>query len=220
MSKPKITLYVDVVSPFCYMGFYALQNFPVFQQCDITYVPIFLGGLMKACNNVAPISIKNKDKWINIERKRWSQLLNIPISDNAPPGFPINTISIQRVLASLSLTHPQSLPSAISLFFQNFWVHYTEPTKPENLLALVSTIVGGEEEAKKVLESSKGDEAKKKLAANTELSFKDGAFGLPWFVATSSKGETEGFWGVDHMGQLCDFLELDRPKTRGWKALL
>jgi 2-hydroxychromene-2-carboxylate isomerase len=125
------------------------------------------------------------------------------------------------------------------LFYQNFWVHYAEPTKPENLLAIVSTIVGGEEEAKKVLETSKGDETKKRLSGNTDRAFGEGAFGLPWFVGTclrkeemakdlsandeivtNSKGETESFWGIDHLGQLCDHLGLERPGERGWRALL
>lgn len=33
------------------------QHHAVFQGCDVTYVPIFLGGLMKACGNTAPINI-------------------------------------------------------------------------------------------------------------------------------------------------------------------
>ncbi|KAF2474735.1 thioredoxin-like protein [Lindgomyces ingoldianus] len=220
MSKPKITLFVDIVSPFAYIGFYALQNFPVFKQCEITYIPIFLGGLMKRCGNAPPLQVKNKDKWINTERKRWCKLLNVPISDEVPPGFPINTISIQRVLTSLSLSHPSSLPHALSLFYQNFWVHYNTPTSPENLLDIIKTIVGSEAEAKKIVERSTTDEIKKQLIANTDKAFQEGAFGLPWFVATNSKGETEAYWGVDHMGQLCDHLGLDRPGSKGWRALL
>ncbi|KAF2740485.1 HCCA isomerase/glutathione S-transferase kappa [Polyplosphaeria fusca] len=220
MAKPKITLYVDIVSPFAYLGFYALNNFSIFQQCDITYIPIFLPGLMKQCGNTPPLQVKNKDKWINLERTRWAKLLNIPVSAQPPPGFPINTIAIQRALASLSISHPTSVVSAISLFFQNFWVHYSEPTKPDNLIAIIKTIVGGDEEAAKVVERSTSDQVKKLLSANTQKAFDDGAFGLPWFVATNSKGETEAFWGVDHMGQLCDHLGLERPSGKGWKALL
>ena len=117
-----------------------------------------------------------------MERTRWADYFNVPMSSDFPPGFPINTISIGRVLAALSISHPQSVTSAISLFYQNFWVHYNEPTKPENLLALVKTIVGSEDEAKKVMEKSKSEEAKKKLTASTDDAFKDDAFGLPWFV--------------------------------------
>ncbi|KAF2255428.1 thioredoxin-like protein [Trematosphaeria pertusa] len=220
MTKPKVTLFVDIVSPFAYLGFYALQNFSVFKQCEITYIPVFLGGLMKACGNTPPLAIKNKDKWINTERLRWAKYFNIPVSKDAPPGFPINTISIQRALTAISRSHPQCLPSAISLFYQNFWVHYAEPTKPENLLAIVRTVVGSDEEAKKVVEASKSDEVKKALTGNTDRAFEEGAFGLPWFVATNAKGETEGYWGIDHMGQIVDHLGLERPNEKGRRALL
>jgi 2-hydroxychromene-2-carboxylate isomerase len=101
---------------------------------------------------------------------------------DSPPGFPNNTISIQRTLASLSLSHPQSLPQAISLFWDSFWVHWNDPMKPENLLAILRTVVGSEGEAKKVIERTKSDEVKKVLSGNTDKAFQDGAFGLPWFV--------------------------------------
>jgi 2-hydroxychromene-2-carboxylate isomerase len=127
-------------------------------------------------------TLKDKDKWINAERIRWSKYFNIPISQDAPPGFPLNTLPIQRTLCSLSLSHPQSLPQAISLFWENFWVHFNDPMKPENLHAIVRTAVGSDEEAKKVIERTKTDEVKKLLSANTQQAFKDGAFGLPWSV--------------------------------------
>lgn len=70
ITKPKITLYVDIVSPFAYMAYYILrvspppglspstlvtsilthhaptQHDPIFATCDVKYIPIFLGGLM------------------------------------------------------------------------------------------------------------------------------------------------------------------------------
>ncbi|PVH96517.1 HCCA isomerase/glutathione S-transferase kappa [Periconia macrospinosa] len=220
MPKPKITLYVDIVSPFVYIAFHVLENSPVFKNCEINYVPVFLGGLMHACGNTPPVEIKNKDKWINKERLRWAKYFNVPVSKDSPPNFPPNTLPIQRVLTSISLSHPESFAPALSLFWQNFWVHWNEPSKPENMFAIVQTLVGSEEEAKKVLEATKEDVVKKKLIDNTNLAFKEGAFGLPWFVATNAKGETEGFWGVDHMGQMVDHLGLDRPEGKAWKALL
>jgi len=220
MAQPKITLYIDIVSPFAYIAFHVLKNSPAFKQCDVKFVPIFLGGLMNACGNTPPIAIKNKDKWINTERMRWAEYFNIPISSTAPPGFPINTLPLQRTLAALSLSHPATLEDAMTLFYEHTWVQWAEPLKAANLLALVARVVGTEEAAARVLEATKSDEVKKVLAANTDAAFKDGAFGLPYFVATNSKGETEGFWGVDHMGQLTDFLGLERPAGKGWKALL
>lgn len=63
-------------------------------------------------------------------------------------------------------------------------------------------------------------EGKALLVKNTDKALQDGAFGLPWFMCTNSKGETEGFWGVDHLGQVCNFLGLDRPQMGGWKSVL
>jgi 2-hydroxychromene-2-carboxylate isomerase len=65
-----------------------------------------------------------------------------------------------------------------------------------------------------------GKEGKEILAKNTDEAFKEGAFGLPWVTATNSKGETEKFWGVDHLAQVAEHLGIDKPRTGGWKALL
>ena len=83
-QKPKLTLFVDIVSPFGYYAFHTLQvitrthhqnwrrrrrklterliepqKSPIFNQVEITYIPIFLGGVMKACDNRPPINIKS-----------------------------------------------------------------------------------------------------------------------------------------------------------------
>ena len=115
---------------------------------------------------------------------------------------------------------------------------------------MVTQVLDGDEEAaKEVVERGlKGQEAKKKLMETTSMAFEDEAFGVPWFVGeltssssltcsclgfdtfltftffadivTNSEGPTARYWGVDHMGQICDFLGLERPGGRGWKALL
>lgn len=105
---------------------------------------------------------------------------------NTPPGFPVNTLPIQRALVALSLLHPQKVESAVGLFWENFWVQWNDPTKPENMQAILRTVLGNDDEAKKVIERMKTDEAKKALSANTSKAFEDGAFGLPWFVGECS----------------------------------
>ena len=65
---------------------------------------------------------------------------------------------------------------------------------------------------------------KQRLIENTDRAFADGAFGLPWMVCTNASGATEGFWGVDHLGQVAQFLGLERAPGKadkaGWKAVL
>lgn len=58
------------------------------------------------------------------------------------------------------------------------------------------------------------------LTSKTDEAFKSGAFGLPWFHCTNAKGQTEGFWGIDHLGQVAEFLELERQADKGFKSLL
>lgn len=65
-----------------------------------------------------------------------------------------------------------------------------------------------------------GKEGKELLNKNTDQAFQAGAFGLPYFLATNEKSETEAFWGVDHLALVTEHLGLEKPKTGGWKALL
>jgi len=221
MAKPKITLFVDSVSPFAYMALYALRNFPVFQQCDITYVPIFLGGLMKACNNTAPLNITNKDKWINLERQRWARLFSIPMADDTPDGFPPNTVNVQRALTALHMEQPDKVAPTLEALYHAFWVERQPMPKPEVAIPCFAKGMGcSESDAKALFEKGSKPDVKALLVKNTDVAFSTGAFGLPWFVATNSKGEEEGFWGFDHLGQVVEHLGLSRPSSGGWKAML
>lgn len=58
----------------------------------------------------------------------------------------------------------------------------TDPLKPENMQAIIRTVVGSDEEARKVIEETKSEEVKKAVAGNTNAAFDDGAFGLPWYT--------------------------------------
>ena len=42
-----------------YADRWSRQTSPAFEQCDVRFVPVFLGGIMNACGNTAPINIKS-----------------------------------------------------------------------------------------------------------------------------------------------------------------
>ncbi|KAF4553906.1 Hypothetical protein D9617_5g067810 [Elsinoe fawcettii] len=209
MAPPKLTVYIDIVSPFGYLAFHLINNSPVFRPCEIKYIPILLGGVMKACNNTPPLKIKNKDKWINNDRIRSAKRFNIPISQVPPQGFPHNTVSPMRALAALQLSSPDKLPRAIGELYKAYWVDGKQIDKPEVFGVALGKALG-EAEAKKVVDAVSSPEAKKQLISNTDQAVAEGAFGMPWMMATNPQGETEGFWGFDHLGQVIEFLELDR----------
>ncbi|KAK4190299.1 thioredoxin-like protein [Podospora australis] len=218
-TKPKITLYVDTVSPFAYEAYHILRNDPVFKGVEVTYIPIFLGGLMHKCGNTAPIKIKNKDKWINLERLRWAQNFSVPMASGLPPDFPAPTLPIMRCLAALQ--SQEQLTKALDVLFSKHWVDCVATHIPDTLKSILVELFGAGE-ADAILEKSK-NEAKAKLIANTDKAFDDGAFGLPWMTCTNSDGKTEGFWGVDHLGQVVQFLGLKGSVgagDKGWRAVL
>ncbi|KAJ5503310.1 hypothetical protein N7463_006184 [Penicillium fimorum] len=220
MSGSKITLYVDIVSPFAYIAFHVLQNSPAFAKCEITYVPILLGGLMNASGNSPPINVKNKKTYLGRQRVRWAKYFSVPIVEGFPEGFPFRTLSVQRALCAISQKTPGKLATVIGALFHAVWVEgNTAIGEPDEFAPVLESILG-KQDMLQTLADMNNPEVKALLTANTDQSFNSGAFGLPWFECTNSKGETEGFFGVDHLGQVADFLGLDRGLDRGFRAAL
>lgn len=222
----KITIYVDIVSPFAYIGWYMLRHSPAFANTTITPIPILLGGLFKATGNIAPLTVKNKDKWINTERVRWPRLFGIPMCKDTPPGFPINMVKPDRALAFLQAKHPEHVPAALDALYGEFWgreVSNVQVAQPEGEGGFLNVLKGvlPEEVWKEVSEGWNGDVAKGRLVENTKQAEDREVFGLPWFACENEKGETEGFWGVDHLGQVVRFMGLEqRGGGEVLKALL
>ncbi|CAI7662961.1 unnamed protein product [Penicillium glandicola] len=220
MSGSKITLYVDIVSPFAYIAFHVLQNSPAFSKCEITYVPILLGGLMNACGNSPPINIKNKKDYLGQQRVRWAKYFSVPIIEGFPKGFPFRTLHLQRALCAISQKAPGKLATVIGALFSAVWIDgKTTIGEPDVFVPVIEGILG-KQETHEIISAMNNPDVKGLLTANTDRSFHSGAFGLPWFECTNSKGETEGFFGVDHLGQVADFLGLDRALDRGFRAAL
>ncbi|CAG8981555.1 hypothetical protein HYALB_00013941 [Hymenoscyphus albidus] len=190
---------------------------------EITYIPIFLSGLMKACGNTAPINIKNKDKWINQTRNRWSELFSIPMLHDSPAGFPPNTLMIMRALAALTVLKPgkegqELLVRVLDVLFSAYWVEGKATAEKEVFSAILGGVLG--EEIWGLVLNMLPKEGKETLLRNADAAFKDGAFGLPWFVVVNEKGERDTFWGVDHLGLVVRHLGLERPGSGGWKAFV
>ncbi|KKZ63120.1 hypothetical protein EMCG_02497 [[Emmonsia] crescens] len=217
MAAPKINLYLDVVSPFAYIAYYVTRHSPIFAKCEMTYTPVFLGGILKACNNISPLYVKNKSTWIDIERKRWAKFLNVPIYPTPPEGFPISTMNVQRVLCAIPSA---KLPLCFDALYKEFWVEGNPKiNQPETFLPLLES-AADKEVAANALAQSSTQAIKDRLVANGDKAMETGAFGVPWFECTNSRGETECFWGVDHMGQMAAFLDLDMTADKGFRAMM
>ncbi|KAJ5654532.1 hypothetical protein N7490_001535 [Penicillium lividum] len=220
MASPQITLYFDIGSPFSQIGFHVLRNSPVFSKCQINYVPVSLREIFQKCNNTPPTAVKNKLQWIQGERIYWGRRFGVPMTDAVPKGFPASTIDIQTALCLVAQASPEKLVSIIERFYNIFWAEAdTGITTPERFFAVIEQDLG-EETTKKIQSELATSDAKDILLANTQRVFDSGAFGLPWFQCVDTEGKSQGFWGIDHLGRVVDFLQLDASLDESFRVLL
>lgn len=170
----------------------------------------------------------DKDRWIMNERLRWAQYFKVPMNADIPDGFPPLTLNVMRSIVAMGHLASNGQPSsssqpaqvailkALDAFFEAYWVRNQDVVNKD---VMADILEGTGADVAKVAEVA-GSEAKRILLKNTDQAFADGAFGLPWFVCENDKGEKEGFWGVDHLGVVLDFLGLEKPRAGGWRAML
>lgn len=123
-----------------------------------------------------------------------------------------------RAMCAVTIVHQGKLSDCFAAMYKAFWIDRKTISKAEVWTAALAEVLGGSE-AKKVAGMASGAEAKKVLKENSDRAFAEGAFGLPWFMATNAEGVTEGFWGFDHLGQVIDHLGLSR-QNEGMRAML
>jgi 2-hydroxychromene-2-carboxylate isomerase len=91
----------------------------------------------------------DKDKWIEMERRRWTRLFSIPMGESLPKGFPPLTLSIMRTLCALTIldSDQEKLCRALDALYKAFWVDL-KPTNEPEVMAQVLTQTLGEEETR------------------------------------------------------------------------
>ncbi|TIA06225.1 putative 2-hydroxychromene-2-carboxylate isomerase [Aureobasidium pullulans] len=136
-----------------------------------------------------------------------------------PKDFPPFTLHVMRALAVVEDKHASMLENSIAALYKGMWVDNKSIHEPAVFGAILSEVLG-EEKARRVVEDSTKPEAKAKLQKNTDMAFEEGAFGLPWFVATNAQGEVDRFWGFDHMGLMVEHLGLDGGDLKELRAML
>jgi 2-hydroxychromene-2-carboxylate isomerase len=163
----------------------------------------------------------------------WAKYFNVPITDQAPDGFPANTLHVMRTICALSRlasspdggpsqpAQQQAITKALDAFFDAYWVRNRNVADKEVVAEVLRGAGWDNKDVMARVSELTGGEGKALLAENTDRAFADGAFGLPWFACENDRGEKEGFWGVDHLGVVLDFLGLEKPAGRKeWRAML
>ena len=188
-TKIPATFYFDIISPFAYL--YIKQRQRLEDQVDIKPIPVLLGGLLRATENVGPGEVAAKRPHTYQFCIWQAEKLGIPI--RFPEHHPFMTVAAQRLLVEWNADW-----AMVDRAFDYVWVEGKDPNLswPQfcSYLGLHANTPKPED-----------PEVKAKLIANTNQAKADGAFGVPALVVNQ-----RCFWGVDTIDWVLDYLAKPR----------
>jgi len=177
--------------------------------------------VMYETGNAGPMVVKNKAEYISHDILRQAGRFNVSVKRGVPPAFSKPSVATQLALTAIGLHFPHRMEDAIHALFQAFWVDYKDTTKASLLTEILSHVFADRNTTRRIVnELSNSDAVKAQLTAANEAAVKDMAFGCPTFIATNAAGHKDVFWGFDHLGQVIDFLDVQRPSDRSWSTML
>ena len=184
-----VEFYFDLGSPYSYLAYYRLLQMAEQQEIQIVYKPILLGGVFKATGNRSPIEIPVKGAYSILDMQRWAEYYQIPMQMN--PHFPMNTLTLMRILTGVQLLHVEKFEQVLKLLFDAMFGTPQNLNEP-NVLAEVLKPSGFSVED--IMSMVQSDVVKQKLITETEQAIQRGLFGAPTFFVGD-----EMYWGQDRL---------------------
>lgn len=190
----------DVAGPNAFLTHRVLPAFCRTHGVTARYVPILLGGVMKATGNRPPwavyADVPAKVAYDQLEFRRFISKHGLT-AFRMNSHFPINSIVMMRMLAGLQ-DQPDFAPVMESLFI-GMWEADRNLGDADALSAWLSE--RGHDAA--ALIALAGDDASKaRLIANSDDAVRRGAFGVPTFFVGD-----EIFFGKERLGQVAEALQ-------------
>jgi 2-hydroxychromene-2-carboxylate isomerase len=191
-SPLKVEFQFDFGSPNAYLAEIALPAIEKRTGVKFEYVPVLLGGIYKATNNMSPAEslrgIRNKPEYQALETQRFLRRHNI--TKFAPnPFFPVNTLMLMR--GAVAARFENLFEPYFRAAYHHMWV---EPKKMDDLEVFKSAFKSSGIDIDRLTARAPQDDVKKKLIEDTTDAVNRGAFGSPTFFI----GE-EMFFGKDQL---------------------
>lgn len=184
-----VEFYFDLGSPYSYLAYYRLLQIAEQQEIQIVYKPILLGGVFKATGNRSPIEIPVKGVYSILDMQRWSEYYHIPMQMN--PHFPMNTLTLMRILTGVQLLHLEKFEQVLKLLFDAMFGTPQNLNEPTVLAEVLKPSGFSVEDIMSIVQS---DVVKQKLITETEQAIQRGIFGAPTFFVGD-----EMYWGQDRL---------------------
>lgn len=195
MSKT-VEFFFDLGSPASYLAYTQLPALCRECSAELIYRPMLLGGVFQATGNASPAMIPAKGRYMIRDLARFAERYGVPMRFN--PHFPINTLSLMRLLVAVQLHQPERFADALQALFQAIWVEGLNMGDPLKVAGVLEA--AGFDAA--VLQQQIAEPAvKETLRATTEEAVKRGVFGAP----TCFVGD-EMFFGQDRLDFVRDAL--------------
>ncbi|MDH0712479.1 2-hydroxychromene-2-carboxylate isomerase [Acinetobacter johnsonii] len=184
-----VEFYFDLGSPYSYLAYYRLLQIAEQQEIQIVYKPILLGGVFKATGNRSPIEIPVKGVYSILDMQRWAEYYQIPMQMN--PHFPMNTLTLMRILTGVQLLHLEKFEQVLKLLFDAMFGTPQNLNEPTVLAEVLEPSGFSVEDIMSMVQS---DVVKQKLITETEQAIQRGIFGAPTFFVGD-----EMYWGQDRL---------------------
>ena len=193
----------DFGSPNAYLAHLVIPAIEARTGVAFTYVPVLLGGIFKATNNVSPAvslrGIENKGQYHALEMRRFIELHRID-TYRSNPHFPVNTLQIMR--GAIAAQREGVFETYVDEVFRHMW---SEPKKLDDPSVIQTALTESSLPADALIKAMQDPEVKQQLIANTEDAVARGVFGAPSFFV----GE-ELYFGKDRLRDVEE--EIERQK--------
>lgn len=202
----KLEFHFDFGSPNAYLAHRVLPGMAARTGVPFRYVPVLLGGVFKATNNVSPAQsmqgIANKAEYAELETQRF--LRRHGITDfQRNPHFPVNTLKIMR--GAVYAGQAGYFERYVDEIFRHMW---SRPKKLDDVEVLRAALVESGLPAEDILAGMETPQVKARLLTNTEVSVARGNFGSPTFFV-----EDEMFFGKDRLRDVEEAIEARRSRS-------
>jgi 2-hydroxychromene-2-carboxylate isomerase len=191
-SPFKIEFHFDFGSPNAYLAELALPAIEKRTGAKFDYVPVLLGGIYKATNNMSPAEslrgIKNKPEYQALETRRFIQRHNIT-SFKTNPFFPVNTLMLMR--GAVAAKFENMFEPYFRAAYHHMW---EEPKKMDDLEIFRDAFLLSGIDIDRLIARARQDDVKKRLIENTADAVTRGSFGSPTFFVGK-----EMFFGKDQL---------------------
>ena len=193
----------DFGSPNAYLSHLVIPEIEARSGVKFQYVPVLLGGVFKATNNVSPAvslqGIKNKPQYSQLEMRRF--LTQHKITTFTPnPFFPVNTLTIMR--GAVFAQREGFFEKYVDEVYRHMW---SEPKKMDDPEVIAAAFNESGLPSEAILRGIQLPEVKQQLIASVDDAVAHGVFGSPsFFVGTAL------FFGKDRLRDVEE--EIERQK--------